>query len=162
MSNDTSGAVASNAELGKLYADRDHAAQGEHYMRHIDAMTRENLYRKSAIAGELAHRDIEIARLRAALAESCDEHRAQIYDSGPGGGCPLLADAVAAERERWKDALRALRSLRNCISTFDGHGMPGFTDRGMALLALDAADKVLGSSFNAMLSGPNGPQEKQR
>lgn len=60
-------AVASNAELGKLYADRDHAAQGEHYMRHIDAMTREGLHSKSDIAGELAHRDIEIECLRAEL-----------------------------------------------------------------------------------------------
>lgn len=42
----------------------------------------------------------EIERLRAALAQSCDEHRSQIYEAGPGGGCPLLADAVAAERER--------------------------------------------------------------
>ena len=64
MNTKTPEAVASNAELGKLYADRDHAAQGEHYLRHLDAMTREGLHAKSEIAGELAHRDIEIERLR--------------------------------------------------------------------------------------------------
>jgi len=52
-----------------LYPERDHAAQGKHYLRHIDAMTREGLHAKSRIAGELAARDIEIEWLRAALAE---------------------------------------------------------------------------------------------
>lgn len=61
-------AVLSSAELGKLYADRDHAAQGDYYMRHLDAMTREGLHAKSDIAGELAHRDIEIQQLRQLLA----------------------------------------------------------------------------------------------
>ncbi len=46
------------------YADRDHEAQGEHYVRHVSAMTAEGLHAKSAIAAELAHRDIEIAALR--------------------------------------------------------------------------------------------------
>jgi hypothetical protein len=51
----------------------------------------------------------EIHTLRAALAESCEEHRAEIYDTTTGGGCMLLHDAVAAERERcaaWVDARR--------------------------------------------------------
>jgi len=46
-------------------------------------------------------------RLRAALAASCDEHRAEIYDTTTGGGCVLLFEAVAAERERcaaWLEA----------------------------------------------------------
>lgn len=51
-----------------LYAERDHAAQGDYYTRHVDAMTREGLHAKSAIAGELAHRDMEIERLRVTLA----------------------------------------------------------------------------------------------
>ena len=49
----------------RLYADRDHQSQGGHYLRHIRAMTAEGLYAKSEIAGELAHRDMEIERLRA-------------------------------------------------------------------------------------------------
>ena len=51
--------------MTKLYAPRDHIAQGEHYLQHIDAMTGECLHAKSDIAAELAHRDIEIERLRA-------------------------------------------------------------------------------------------------
>lgn len=53
------------------YADRDHRAQGDYYLRHVSAMTGDGLHAKSAIAGELAHRDMvidaqaaEIERLR--------------------------------------------------------------------------------------------------
>jgi len=45
------------------YAERDIVAQGEHYMRHLSAMTGESLDSKSDIAAELAHRDIAIAGL---------------------------------------------------------------------------------------------------
>ena len=45
------------------YAERDIVGQGEHYRRHLSAMTGENLHSKSDIAAELAHRDIEIAVL---------------------------------------------------------------------------------------------------
>jgi hypothetical protein len=48
-----------------LYAKRDTMAQGEHYLRHVSAMTGESLHAKSAIAAELAHRDIELQRLHA-------------------------------------------------------------------------------------------------
>lgn len=53
----------------KLYDRRDPESQGEHYWRHLDAMTREKLYSKCAIAEELAHRDIEIERLREEVKE---------------------------------------------------------------------------------------------
>ena len=56
--------------------------------------------------GRLDAKDAEIERRRAALAESCDEHRSEIYDTATGGGCILLRDAVAAERERG-DSLRS-------------------------------------------------------
>lgn len=52
----------------KHYAKRDPDAQGIHYINHVSAMTTEGLHIKSAIAAELAHRDSEIERLRAALA----------------------------------------------------------------------------------------------
>ena len=52
----------------KHYAKRDPESQGIHYENHVSAMTTEGLHAKSAIAAELAHRDIEIERLRAALA----------------------------------------------------------------------------------------------
>lgn len=54
--------------MTKHYAPRDHMAQGDYYVRHVSAMTAEGLHNKSAIAAELAHRDMEIERLRAALA----------------------------------------------------------------------------------------------
>lgn len=48
----------------KQYADRDHMAQGNYYMRHLMAMTAEGLHSKSDIAAELAHRDMVIDELR--------------------------------------------------------------------------------------------------
>lgn len=54
----------------KHYAERDHMAQdaaGNYYSQHVSAMTAEGLHAKSDIAAELAHRDMEIDRLRAEL-----------------------------------------------------------------------------------------------
>lgn len=51
--------------MKKLYAERDMLQQGDYYFNHLSAMTAEGLYLKSSIAAELAHRDIEIDRLRA-------------------------------------------------------------------------------------------------
>lgn len=53
----------------KLYAERDPYALSPHFERHMLALTGERLESKSAIAAELAHRDAEIERLRAALSE---------------------------------------------------------------------------------------------
>lgn len=49
------------------YANRDHMALGDYYLRHVSAMTGEALHAKSAIAAELAHRDREIDKLHAEL-----------------------------------------------------------------------------------------------
>lgn len=54
------------------YAERDPMEldkAGDYYCRHVSAMTKEGLHSKSAIAAELAHRDLEIDRLRTRLAE---------------------------------------------------------------------------------------------
>ena len=56
----------------KQYAERDAMAMdmaGNYYCRHVSAMTEEGLHAKSDIAAELAWRDMQIDRLRAALAE---------------------------------------------------------------------------------------------
>lgn len=50
--------------MSKLYNERDVMAQGEHYIKHVSAMTSEDLHSKVDIAAELAHRDIEIERLK--------------------------------------------------------------------------------------------------
>ena len=68
-------------ESKKQYSDRDHQAQGVHYITHVGAMTAEGLHSKSSIAAELAHRDIEIARLHAentALQSGYDAARLEI------------------------------------------------------------------------------------
>ena len=57
-----------------LYAIRNHMAQGEYYIRHVDHMTREGLHNKSDIAAELAHRDIRIAELKAEIVQTQNEH----------------------------------------------------------------------------------------
>lgn len=54
----------------KHYARRDLLALGDHFSRHMLAMTAEDLHRKSAIAAELAWRDAEIERLNVALSAS--------------------------------------------------------------------------------------------
>lgn len=56
----------------KHYADRDIVAQGDFYIAHVDAMTREGLHSKSDIAAELAHRDAEIERLNRQLDTAAD------------------------------------------------------------------------------------------
>lgn len=53
----------------KHYAERDVIRQGQHYMTHVGAMTREGLHSKADIAAELAHRDIEIIRMTLRIAE---------------------------------------------------------------------------------------------
>ena len=58
---------ARSMSMENQYAERDHEEQGEHYMRHLSAMTGEGLHDKSAIAGELAHRDIIIDQLKGAI-----------------------------------------------------------------------------------------------
>ncbi len=79
-----------------LYAERDIEEQGEHYVRHVGAMTAEQLHAKSDIAAELAHRDIEIDRLRAALKRvvKTSEH----YDLGSAYTAARHLDAVRTAR----------------------------------------------------------------
>lgn len=65
----------SEQEIIKQYAKRnlvDLDNKGGYYIRHLSAMTLEKLYGKSAIAAELAHRDMLINEMRDALI-SCDE-----------------------------------------------------------------------------------------
>ena len=50
-----------------LYYERDIEELGHLYVMHVDAMTREHLHSKSAIAAELAVRDHEIQKLKTRL-----------------------------------------------------------------------------------------------
>lgn len=56
-------------------------------------------------------------------------------------------DAAAWEREELREALQ---TLRDAISDFNGHGMPGFRDRAVAYLALNKADAAITSSRFAL------------
>lgn len=56
--------------MSKLYAERDIMAlddAGGYYMRHVMAMTGEDLHGKGAIAAELGHRDMQSDMLLSAL-----------------------------------------------------------------------------------------------
>jgi hypothetical protein len=68
--------------VSNLYAERDIIEQGKHYSQHTSAMTSEGLHSKSDIAAELAHRDIEIERLQARVAELYDLIKYAQVDSG--------------------------------------------------------------------------------
>ena len=47
------------------YAERNERELGEHYFKHVSAMTGEGLHSKAAIAAELAYRDERIEQLTA-------------------------------------------------------------------------------------------------
>ena len=66
----------------KQYAKRNPEAQGEHYIKHVLAMTTEGLHQKSAIAAELAHRDILVNALKEELKRSNRELYKMVYALG--------------------------------------------------------------------------------
>ena len=68
--------------MSKLYTERDIIEQGYYYSRHTSAMTGESLDRKSDIAAELAHRDIQIDQLQSQVAELYDLIKYAQVDSG--------------------------------------------------------------------------------
>lgn len=101
-------------------------AQGEHYVRHVEAMTAEALHAKSAIAGELAHRDVEIEGLRRRLLEMEGRH-----------------EHGAGEIERLRRALRLLAAYANEIRR--RHWSHWSQDEHNSLAAcIDEAARVLG------------------
>lgn len=72
----------------KHYAERDVIRQGQHYINHVEAMTAEGLHSKADIAAELAHRDIEIERLRKLVTKGL----AVVHDFLPNIGRCALQD----------------------------------------------------------------------
>lgn len=75
------------------YAHRDIITQGDYYLRHIEAMTREGLHDKGDIAAELAHRDERIAALEALLREVVEGYK---WMRDNGYRTPLLERIEAA------------------------------------------------------------------
>ena len=65
--------------MSDLYAERDIIKQEEFYTRHVSAMTKEGLDRKSDIAAELAHRDITVSNQQKHI-EALQARVAELYD----------------------------------------------------------------------------------
>ena len=99
----------------KLYADRDTIGQGQVYVDHVLAMTRESLHDKSDIAAELAERDIEIATLK---------HRIAQFQ--------VIANSSYGSSTGCRGALQALLNM-----DVNGHALQDrlqFSDKGRAVL----------------------------
>lgn len=98
----------------KQYAKRNPEAQGEHYIKHLLAMTEEGLHNKAAIAAELAHRDILINSLKEelkrsnkqlykmayALGSALDgQQHHEVYEIGlPYADCEIVWNSLCAAR----------------------------------------------------------------
>ena len=96
----------------KHYAKRDPEAQGTHYINHVYAMATEGLH-ATRRTSQLAHSDIEIERLRVALAAPAQAVPASVIMASvmrdDGGEHPAFCLMVAYRAE--KDAMAALAML---------------------------------------------------
>lgn len=90
--------------MSQLYAERDAMeldAAGGFYIRHVTAMTKEELHNKSDIAAELGWRDMRIAGLEAkcaALASELDaivKQSEAVYEAGYNHGHLHTVDGIA-------------------------------------------------------------------
>lgn len=106
----------------KLYAKRDKCAQRDYYTRHVDAMTGEGLHAKGDIAAELAHRDIEIDRLKticsaaycALLRGISDNELMALLD---GAFSPTGAPTLAIQSRDCRICARFVTASGGCAST---------------------------------------------
>jgi hypothetical protein len=106
--------MSAGREGVRRYAERDIVKQGQPYCDHVSAMTVEGLHAKSAIAAELAHRDIEIATLTAELGAM----RASVR-----GACELIelyfseaGETNPQTRAEWmQEACEKLRALSSSV-----------------------------------------------
>jgi hypothetical protein len=106
----------------KLYADRSRRDVEPHYSAHVSAMTSEALHSKSAIAAELAFRDAEIEKLRAALAT---QRQGNVALMGVFEAAAKICDAwgAAASHSEAKEELQgAVESYRNLVAPIGEYG----------------------------------------
>ena len=106
-----------NTTAAKHYAKRDPEAQGNHYINHVYAMTTEGLH-ATRRTSQLAHSDIEIERLRAALAapaqaaapiKTLTEAIAHAEDKAKGNSACAMEHAKLAA---WLTELQLLRAAQ--------------------------------------------------
>lgn len=106
----------------KQYAERDLMAMdiaGNHYCRHVDHMTREQLHSKSDIAAELGWRDMQIAALKAER------------------------DALAAENLALKSAIECHMAGFSVCEACGEENTCGNDDVGIVLKETPATDAIL-------------------
>ena len=79
------------------YKDRDIIKLAEYYTTHVQAMTAEGLHSKSDIAAELAHRDVQIDRLRGQLQNCVNylERAKRKHPNDNGNYCVAIESANA-------------------------------------------------------------------
>lgn len=87
------------------YANRNPRHLGIHYSNHVEAMTREKLFSKSAIASELAYRDQrveEILTLVAILVEALEDIAGTHHNSASAGVyfAKVAREALSSYRKR--------------------------------------------------------------
>lgn len=120
-------AAALLAAEGPHYAERDPIALGEHYFRHVNAMTGERLHSKADIAEQLAYRD---ALIRELLAEN---ERLEAVREATTRMCLDEQD----ENERLRARIDALM-LEHCpdemtpeqVAEWERHQVPSTRDAG--------------------------------
>lgn len=110
----------------KIYAERDLMAldeAGNHYIRHVDHMTREGLHSKSDIAAELGWRDMQIAALQQKLDALLTEYVA--IKAGPQG---FFAYGSDCGYEEFDTADKAREYAEESISDYRGEACDGWSD----------------------------------
>jgi seryl-tRNA synthetase len=102
------------SEYNKQYDTRDTEMLGEHYVRHLGAMTREKLETKAAIAAELAYRDwgmgVLVENIRA-LRHERDELAQELVLAN--ADVKSMAEQIDADEDR----------LNKLIAEFDERGL---------------------------------------
>jgi len=91
------------------YAERDTEEQGQIYYDHMSHMTSEELYSKSDIAAELAHRDIRIYELEAKLEATWvstkelspdkSQHLLMVFYGGAVASCKYRAGQIGEPQQ---------------------------------------------------------------
>lgn len=103
------------SKTATLYATRDHYALSPQFERHMLALTAEGLESKSAIAAELAFRDIEIERLM---------HHVRASPSLSNQYVQLAETEIAAQRRACEELRAAAGNKQKQSETFDNPERP--------------------------------------
>lgn len=121
-----------SSKTATLYATRDHYALSPQFERHMLALTAEGLESKSAIAAELAFRDIEIERLM---------HHVRASPSLSNQYVQLAETEIAAQRRACEE-LRAAAGNKQKQSETNGQQIAAYELLAAALAELPDPDFV--------------------